>query len=589
MNNKVVPIFFACDENFIKFTYVTMKSIMENASKNYEYHLYIMNTGISYEKMEVGYKILEPYSNARLQFIDCTSYIKKVQDRLPLRDYYSNATYYRLFIADMFQEYEKAIYIDSDTVVLGDIAKLYSTELGDNLVGACHEQAMVQNKIYGDYVETNLGIDRNKFFNAGLLLINLEAFRNECVLDQFTDIVSLYECKVTQDEDYLNIICEGRVRWITDSWNTEVYGEIKYKDSEINMIHYIMWSKPWHFYDVRLESYFWKYCKMTPYFNEIRDILSNYTDEQRKRDLKAGNCLRDLAIKETNKEVKWVDVKSKRKSIDRLEILAKIRKYETEGKFDLDVEQDPPTRPLKPGEVDYTKKKIRSKLKTRAAYFIARRYLNSINRTKKMIVKDIIGTENLANLESGAILTCNHFNAFDSFAIQMAYEASCDMRKKKFYRVIREGNYTSFPGFFGFLMRNCYTLPLASNPKVLKEFVKSTNEILKRGDLVLVYPEQSMWWNYRKPKPLKKGAFQFAVNNNVPVVPCFITMEDSDIVGPDGFNIQEYTIHIMKPIYPDPLKSKTENIDSMMDKNFQMWKRQYEASYGRKLEYITAR
>jgi 1-acyl-sn-glycerol-3-phosphate acyltransferase len=163
------------------------------------------------------------------------------------------------------------------------------------------------------------------------------------------------------------------------------------------------------------------------------------------------------------------------------------------------------------------------------------------------------------------------------------------MRKKKFYRVIREGNYTSFPGFFGFLMRNCYTLPLASNPKVLKEFVKSTNEILKRGDLVLVYPEQSMWWNYRKPKPLKKGAFQFAVNNNVPVVPCFITMEDSDIVGPDGFNIQEYTIHIMKPIYPDPLKSKTENIDSMMDKNFQMWKRQYEASYGRKLEYITAR
>ena len=90
-------------------------------------------------------------------------------------------------------------------------------------------------------------------------------------------------------------------------------------------------------------------------------------------------------------------------------------------------------------------------------------------------------------------------------------------------------------------------------------------------------------------KPLKKGAFQFAVNNNVPVVPCFITMEDSDIIGPDGFKIQEYTIHIMKPIYPDPLKSKQENIENMMEKNYMMWKRQYEASYGRKLEYINAR
>ena len=60
---------------------------------------------------------------------------------------------------------------------------------------------------------------------------------------------------------------------------------------------------------------------------------------------------------------------------------------------------------------------------------------------------------------------------------------------------------------------------------------------------MLVYPEQSMWWNYRKPKPLKKGAYTFAAKNHVPVLPCFITMEDSDILGDDGFYVQEYTIH----------------------------------------------
>jgi 1-acyl-sn-glycerol-3-phosphate acyltransferase len=206
-----------------------------------------------------------------------------------------------------------------------------------------------------------------------------------------------------------------------------------------------------------------------------------------------------------------------------------------------------------------------------------------------MIVKDIIGKENLAGLKTGAVLTCNHFNALDSFAMEMAYEASVDRKKKKFFRVIREGNYTSFPGFYGFLMRNCYTLPIASKPQALKEFMKSTNELLQNGNLVLVYPEQSMWWNYKKPKPLKKGAFQFAVNNNVPVVPCFITMRDSDIVGTDGFKVQEYTIHIMEPIYPDPLKSKNENINIMMDKNYTLWKNLYEKTYDKPLVYSSMR
>ena len=207
-----------------------------------------------------------------------------------------------------------------------------------------------------------------------------------------------------------------------------------------------------------------------------------------------------------------------------------------------------------------------------------------MKKKKQIIIKDIIGKEYLTNLTSGAVLTCNHFNAMDSFAMQIAYEES-HVKHRKFFRVIREGNYTAFPGFFGFLMRNCYTLPLASNQIAMKEFMRSTNDLLKRGHLVLVYPEQSMWWNYKKPKPLKKGAYQFAVNNDVPVVPCFITMEDSEVIGKDGFKVQEYTIHISEPIYPDKQKSKQENIKMMMDKNFQIWKALYEKAYKTPLSY----
>ena len=48
----------------------------------------------------------------------------------------------------------------------------------------------------------------------------------------------------------------------------------------------------------------------------------------------------------------------KPKSEDRLLVLKRIEELEKEGKFDIDVEDDPETRPLKPGEVDFLRKKL---------------------------------------------------------------------------------------------------------------------------------------------------------------------------------------------------------------------------------------
>jgi 1-acyl-sn-glycerol-3-phosphate acyltransferase len=207
---------------------------------------------------------------------------------------------------------------------------------------------------------------------------------------------------------------------------------------------------------------------------------------------------------------------------------------------------------------------------------------------EKLIIKDIVGLEHLASLESGAVITCNHFNAFDSFAIQMAYEYSGQReRKKNFYRVIREGNYTSFPGFFGFLMRHHHTLPLSSNRKTMREFFGATDTLLKEGHFILIYPEQSMWWNYRKPKPLKDGGFYFAAKSGVPVLPCFITMRDSDRVGEDGFPVQEYTIHVSEPIYPKEGLSVSANTAWMLSENYRIWKEIYEREYGIPLRYDT--
>ena len=83
------------------------------------------------------------------------------------------------------------------------------------------------------------------------------------------------------------------------------------------------------------------------------------------------------------------------------------------------------------------------------------------------------------------------------------------------------------------------------------EFMKAVDVLLQKGDFILIYPEQSMWWNYRKPKPLKPGAFKIASRNNVPVIPIFITMQDSENLDDEGFPIQEYIVNIEEPIYPD--------------------------------------
>lgn len=275
------------------------------------------------------------------------------------------------------------------------------------------------------------------------------------------------------------------------------------------------------------------------------------------------------------------------KSQDRLEILEKIDKLEREGNFDIDAEDDPETIMLTPDNIDYLKEKKYSKLKNMIANKIGEKFLDYIIKDSKLVIKNINGIENIEKVKTGAMITCNHFNPFDSFSIEEVFRKTKASKTKKMYKVIREGNYTNFSGFYGFLFRNCDTLPLSSNKRTMVEFIKSVDKILKRGDFILIYPEQSLWWNYKKPKPLKIGAFNLAARNNVPIIPIFITMEDSDTIGEDGFPIQEYTINIEEPIYPDETKTQRENKEIMKQKNYEVWKKVYEDFYKIPLEYTT--
>ncbi len=108
---------------------------------------------------------------------------------------------------------------------------------------------------------------------------------------------------------------------------------------------------------------------------------------------------------------------------------------------------------------------------------------------------------------------------------------------------------------------------------------------LDAGRFILIYPEQEMWFNYRKPRPQKRGAFLFAAEYNVPVVPTFVEMQDLEREVAPGFRDVRTVLHILPPIYPDPSLSARENSFAMCKADYASKVACYEQCYHRPLTY----
>ena len=204
-------------------------------------------------------------------------------------------------------------------------------------------------------------------------------------------------------------------------------------------------------------------------------------------------------------------------------------------------------------------------------------------KNRQLIIKEVRGIENFTAVKGGKIVTCNHFSISDNYAVWRSLRKH--MGGKMLYKVIREGNFTNPPPPFGIFMRHCNTLPLSSKMATMKKFMQAFSALLARGETILIYPEQGMWWNYRKPRPMQGGAFSLAVRNKAPIVPIFITMEDSDVQDGDGFPVQEYTLHILPAIYPDESLTFAAAKEKMNNENYRAWVKTYEEFYKKPLVY----
>ena len=270
-------------------------------------------------------------------------------------------------------------------------------------------------------------------------------------------------------------------------------------------------------------------------------------------------------------------------SAHKTELLKRIAELEKKRLWHLDVEDDPETYPLMPDKIDYLNEKFSSKIKNKIANIFGARFFDKMITDRQLIIKEVRGIENFTAVKGGKIVTCNHFSITDHYAVWVALREHMD--GKLLYKVIREGNYTNPPKPFGLFMRHCNTLPLSSQKATMVKFMAAFAELLNRGETILIYPEQGMWWNYRKPRPMQDGAFSLALRNKAPIVPIFITMEDSDHPDGDGFPVQEYTLHILPAIYPDETLSRSNAKNDMKNKNYEAWVKTYEEFYHKPLSY----
>ncbi len=295
LTKKEIPIFFTIDNSYAPYVSVAIKSIIENASKEYNYKIIILHQELNKENIENISSLAQ--EGFEIKFVYMKEGLEAITDRVENRlrcDYFTLTIYFRLFIPDMFPEYDKGIYIDSDVVVPGDISKLYNTDLGDNLIGACSDKSVVEVPELARYMEEAVGVSRFEYINSGVLLMNLKEMRAKEFSKRFLNLLNKYhfDC-IAPDQDYLNAMCNGKILYLDESWDA-MPTDGKEPLENPNIIHYNLFQKPWCYDNIQYEEYFWNYAKQTKYYEQIVEFKNNYSEEQKQSD---KECLGTLVKK----------------------------------------------------------------------------------------------------------------------------------------------------------------------------------------------------------------------------------------------------------------------------------------------------
>ena len=212
-------IVYNSDENYIKYASVSIVSLLENNRSQRDINIYILGNGISGRSRETLSGLVHSYGTGRsIAYIDISDMEKKVRE-LSGRDVevgrFSFTALGRIFAPELIAA-DRLLYIDCDTVIDGDMSPVYDMKLPKPYIAAMAPEPT----IYPE-VKERLGLSRQEpYFNAGVILMDAEAWRREGILKKAAEYMRRSGDKLEfADQDILNVVLKGLVRPLPQRYN----------------------------------------------------------------------------------------------------------------------------------------------------------------------------------------------------------------------------------------------------------------------------------------------------------------------------------------------------------------------------------
>jgi lipopolysaccharide biosynthesis glycosyltransferase len=242
----MINIVLFTDANNLWGITVTVRSLIENCSEPCD--IYIAEADLTPHDKEM---LCESWKSDKLNSVEFVPIDKdklsSFRSNLYLK---SKITYARLFISDYFPNLSRCLYLDTDLIVFSDVKELYYTDLVGNIAGCIRDGAILYDT---DSTTMHLARFRGKlglknprmYFNAGVILIDLEAWRNRKIGEKAVQIsVERDDVLDCLDQDILNIALEDHWLDLDVKWNTSKFGAPD--DFDNGILHLMGRVKPWH-------------------------------------------------------------------------------------------------------------------------------------------------------------------------------------------------------------------------------------------------------------------------------------------------------------------------------------------------------
>lgn len=251
-------LIFTINDGYVYRILPLIQSIKVNTRDEVKIYLIYDNVSAKNVKMLIDY--VSKISDGRMIFIPVEFHSEAV-DQLPVHGKsWSIEVYFRLFAPYLILE-DKALYIDGDVIVNGDIAELYDQNIDE------YYMAAIPNDITKEHNQ-RLGLpDDNLYANGGVLLLNLAKIRNDFSEQGIVDILkknsSIFKF---QDQDFINVAFYQKIKYVSNKFNYMInVAEINStyeQQKDIRICHYVL-EKPWDIkFPYKTDGLYFKYLTM---------------------------------------------------------------------------------------------------------------------------------------------------------------------------------------------------------------------------------------------------------------------------------------------------------------------------------------